>query len=52
MTDWTKVAAGIDPAIDVEKIRPVIEGLEKAFDLLARTIPPGAEIWTGPEDIG
>ena len=49
MTDWAKIAAGVDPAIDIEKILPVMEGLEKAFEPLVRSIPPGAETWTGPE---
>jgi hypothetical protein len=51
MTDWTKVAAGVDPAIEVEKIRPVLEALENAFQPLVKSIPAGAEVWTGPEDV-
>jgi hypothetical protein len=51
MTDWRKVAAGVDPAIDVEKIVPVLEALERSFKPLVRAIPAGAEIWTGPEDL-
>jgi hypothetical protein len=51
MTDWEKVAAGIDPAIEVDKIRGVMEGLETTFAPLVKTIPEGENLWTGPEDL-
>jgi len=53
MTDWRKTAASLDPAIpaaDIERIAPTLEALEKAFRPLQRTIPAGADVWTGPED--
>ena len=53
MTDWKKLAAAMDPPIpaaDVEKIVPTLEALETAFRPLQRTIPAGADVWTGPED--
>ena len=53
MTDWKKIAAALDPPIpapDLEKIVPVMEALEAAFRPLQRSLPPGADVWTGPED--
>lgn len=53
MTDWRKLAAGINPPIPsdaVEKAAPVLEALEAAFTPLRETIPPGADVWSGPED--
>ena len=50
MTDWKKVAAGVDPAIEAEKIAPVLESLEKSYAPLVRSIPEGADIWSGLED--
>jgi len=53
MTDWKKMAAAVDPPIpekDVDKSLPVLEGLEKGFRPLLKTIPGGADIWTGPEE--
>jgi hypothetical protein len=52
-TDWRKVAAAADPPIpqaDIEKIVPTLEALEAAFRPLQRTIPAGADVWTGPEE--
>lgn len=51
MTDWRKIASGVDPAIDAEKIAPVLEGLERSFKPLVRLIPPGEDVWTGPEGV-
>ncbi len=53
MTDWKKAAASLDPPIpaaDIEKITPTLEALEKSFRPLQRSIPAGADLWTGPED--
>jgi len=53
MTDWKKIAAALEPAIpgaDIEKIVPVLEALEAAFRPLQTSIPPGTDVWTGPED--
>lgn len=50
MTDFRKIAEGIDPRIEVDKILPVMEDLEKAFTPLVKTIPAGADVWSGPED--
>jgi len=47
--DWRKVAAGVAPDIpvaDVEKIVPIMEALERAFEPLRATIPQGSEMWT------
>ena len=55
MTDWKKTAAALDPPIpepDVEKLLPVMEALENAFRPLQRTLTPGSDVWTGPEDVG
>ncbi|HWZ32947.1 MAG TPA: hypothetical protein VNX18_16515 [Bryobacteraceae bacterium] len=54
MTDWKKIAAALEPPIpgpDVEKIVPTLEALEKAFRPLQKTIPAGADVWTGPENV-
>jgi hypothetical protein len=53
MTDWKKIAAAVDPPIpaaDFERVAPVLEALEAAFRPLVRSIPAGADVWTGPED--
>ncbi len=52
MTDWKQLAAahGI-PAADAEKIIPVLEALETSLKPLVDKIPPGADLWTGPEDV-
>ncbi len=53
MMDWKKIAAAVDPPIpaeDVEKIVPVLEALETVWRPLQRSIPQGADVWTGPED--
>jgi len=53
MTDWKKIGAGLEPPIpegDVDKIVGTLEGLEKSFRPLLRSIPPGADLWTGPEE--
>jgi hypothetical protein len=49
MTDWLKIASALVPAIpaeDVEKIVPTMDGLERAFEPLRKSIPIGAEMWT------
>jgi hypothetical protein len=54
MTDWKKIAAALDPPIpaaDAERITPTLEGLENALRPLLRSIPAGADVWTGPEDV-
>ena len=53
MTNWRKPASSLDPPIpaaEVEKIVPTLEALEAAFRPLCDSIPPGADVWTGPED--
>jgi len=55
MTDWKKIAAALDPPIpaaDVEKLAPVLEALEEAFRPLQRSLPHGADVWTGPGNGG
>jgi hypothetical protein len=47
--DWRKTAAGMAPDIpaeDVEKIVPIMETLERAFEPLRAAIPRGADMWT------
>lgn len=54
MTDYKKLASALDPPIppsDAEKIAPVLDALEKSFTPLRASIPPGTDMWTGPEDI-
>lgn len=49
MTDWKKIASALDPPIpaaDIEKIAPLLEALEAAFEPLRASIPAGADIWT------
>jgi hypothetical protein len=49
MTDWRKIAAGAAPEIpaeDVEKIVPIMEALERAFEPLRDSIPAGTDTWT------
>lgn len=53
MTDWKNLAASADPPIpaaDIEKAVPILEALESAFRPLVASIPPGTDVWTGPED--
>ena len=53
MTDWKRVASALDPPIpdtDIERIVPTLEALESSFRQLQKTIPAGADLWTGPED--
>jgi hypothetical protein len=53
MTDWKKIAESIDPPIPAEaadKIIPLLQALEDSFRPLQRSIPAGADVWTGPED--
>ena len=53
MTDWKKVASALEPAIpaaDTDRIAPTLEALEKSFRALQKTIPAGADVWTGPEE--
>ncbi len=48
-TDWKKIAAGVAPEIpaeDAEKIVPVMEALERAFEPLRASIPAGTDMWT------
>jgi hypothetical protein len=52
MTDWKTIAASVNPPIpaaEVDKIVPVLEALEAAFQPLTLTIPQGTDIWNGPE---
>lgn len=51
MTDWRLRAASTDRAIDVDRILPVMEGLEKSFEPLVESISAWSDIWTGPEDV-
>ena len=54
MTDWKKVASALEPRIpdaDIDRIAPTLEALETSFRLLQATIPTGADMWTGPEDV-
>jgi hypothetical protein len=53
MTDWKKIASALEPPIpagDIERVVPILEALEKSFRPLQKTIPAGADLWTGPED--
>jgi hypothetical protein len=47
--DWREIAAGAAPDIpaeDVEKIVPIMEALERAFEPLRESIPQDADMWT------
>jgi len=51
MTDWKQAAAAQSiPAADADKIIPVLEALESSLRPLVEKIPPGADLWTGPEN--
>jgi hypothetical protein len=53
-TQWKKLAAAVEPPIpapDAEKAAAVLEALEASFRPLVATIPPGTDLWTGPEDV-
>jgi hypothetical protein len=53
MTDWRKLAAAADPPIpaaDAEKAASVLEAWEAAFRPLVASIPPGTDVWSGPEE--
>jgi hypothetical protein len=51
MTDWKQLAAAHSiPAADADKIVPVLEALETSLNPLVESIPPGTDLWTGPED--
>jgi len=53
-TDWKRLAAALEPPIpsgDLERIAPVLDALEAAFRPLARSLPPDAIPWAGPEDL-
>jgi hypothetical protein len=53
-TDWKQIALALEPPIpadDVDKVVPVLEALERAFAPLRSSIPAGADLWTGPEDV-
>jgi hypothetical protein len=46
--DWKQIASALEPAIpaeDIEKIVPVLEGLERAFEPLRESIPAGTDVW-------
>jgi hypothetical protein len=54
MTDWKQIALALEPPIpagDADKAVPVLEALERAFRPLRSSIPAGADVWTGPEDV-
>ncbi len=48
MTDWRGVAQALEPAIpeaDIERVVPVLEQLERVWEPLRASIPPGTEMW-------
>jgi hypothetical protein len=49
MTDWKQLAAALSVP-DADKIVPVLEALESSLKPLVDSIPPGSDLWTGPED--
>jgi hypothetical protein len=49
MTDWRVVAKALEPAIpetDIERVVPILEQLERVWEPLRASIPPGTEMWT------
>ena len=53
MTDWKLVSKALDTGIpedQLERIAPTLDTLETALRPLQKTIPHGADVWTGPED--
>ena len=53
MTDWKALSKALNTGIpddQLERIAPTLEQLEAAFRPLQKTIPHGADVWTGPED--
>jgi len=53
VTDWKLVSKALDTGIpddQLERIAPTLTTLETALRPLQKTIPHGADVWTGPED--
>jgi hypothetical protein len=53
VTDWKLVSKALDSGIpddQLERIAPTLITLETALRPLQKTLPPGADVWTGPED--
>ena len=48
MTDWKAISKALDTGIpddQLERIVPILEQLERAFEPLRATLEPGAEMW-------
>jgi len=53
VTDWKQVSKALNTGIpddQLERIAPTLATLETALRPLQKTIPHGADVWTGPED--
>lgn len=53
VTDWKLISKALDSGIpddQLERIAPTLVALETALRPLQRTIPHGADVWTGPEE--
>jgi len=52
MTQWKAVSKALNTGIpddQLERIVPVLEQLEQAWEPLRKTIPEGSLMWTGPD---
>ena len=48
MTDWKMISKALNTGIpddEMDRIGPVLEALEHAFEPLRKTIPTGADVW-------
>ena len=48
MTEWKLISKALNTGIpdqELDKIVPVLESLERAFEPLRKTIPTGADLW-------
>ncbi len=49
MTNWKEISKALDTGIpddQLDRIAPVLEQLERVWEPLRKSIPPGAEIWS------
>jgi hypothetical protein len=48
MTDWKAISKALDTGIpddQLDRIAPVLEGLERAFEPLRASLPAGSDMW-------
>jgi hypothetical protein len=53
-SDWKAISNALNTGIpddQLDRIAPTLDQLETAFRPLQKTIPHGADVWTGPDDV-